>query len=140
MDYKEQRAFEATLTTAQRKKIRTLEKDYEQRLNPIRNFHWKRYEEVKREAFKTLNCDQRVRESQEALKPQMEAITEQIQRLNAQYVELQNELMKKRDEIYDEVYAIASSDPQVLATGEIWKEIKETYAKQKGELFASLQK
>ena len=140
MNYKEQRAFEATLTTAQRRKIRTLEKDYEESITPNRNFHWKRYEEVKREAFKTLNCDQRIQESQRALKPQMDAITEQIAQLNAQYVELQNELMKKRDEIYDEAYAIAGNDPQVLATGAIWNEMKETYAKQKEELFASLQK
>lgn len=140
MNYKEQRAFEATLTPAQRAKIRRLEKDYEEKLNPIRNYHWKRYEDVKREAFKTLNCDQRVRESEEALKPQMNAITEQIRQLNEQYIQLQNELMKKRDVIFDEAYAIAGNDPQVLATGEIWKEIKETYAKQKEELFASLQK
>jgi uncharacterized membrane protein YgaE (UPF0421/DUF939 family) len=140
MDYKEQRAFEATLTTAQRKKIRTLEKDYEQRLTPIRNFHWKRYEEVKREAFKSENCEQRVKEIREANAPILEAIKEQIRQLQEQQTQILDEARVQEEAIWGEAYNIASNDPQVLATGEIWKEIKETYAKQKEELFASLQK
>jgi hypothetical protein len=140
MDYKEQRAFEATLTTAQRKKIRTLEKDYEERITPIRNFHWKRYEEVKREAYISINAEQRIKEIREAMKPEMDAISEQIRQLNEQYAQLQDESQKKRDAILDETYVIAGNDPQVLATGEIWKEMKETHAKKKEELFASLRK
>ena len=140
MDYKEQRAFEATLTTAQRKKIRTLEKDYEERITPIRNFHWKRYEEVKREAFVTINGEQRIKEIRQEFKPQMEAISEQIRQLNEQYIQLQTEAQNKEEAVRDETYVIAGNDPQVLATGEIWKEMKETHAKKKEELFASLQK
>jgi hypothetical protein len=51
-----------------------------------------------------------------------------------------DEARVQEEAIWGEGYNIASNDPQVLATGEIWKEIKETYAKQKEELFASLQK
>lgn len=140
MDYKEQRAFEKTLTTAQRRKIRTLESLYEESITPIRNAHWKRYEEVKCEAFVTINGEQRIKEIRQEFKPQMEAISEQIRQLNEQYIQLQTEAQNKEEAVRDEIYVIAGNDPQVLATGEIWKEMKETYAKKKEELFASLQK
>ena len=125
------------LTKAQKAKVRKLEKEHLDKLNPVRSYHWERYEQVKREAFKTLNCEERVKEIREEITPKIKAIREQIQKLQQEQSKLAEEQHQREDAVYGEAYNFASNDPQVLATGQMWKNLKEKHAKNTEELLAS---
>ena len=123
--YTEKRAFEKTLTTSQRAKLRRMEREHKEQIQPINWASHAREEEVRREAFVTLKIAERVKELEEATAPKINSLNEQIQELAKQLDEAREELYKERSKIHTEPYQVAIDDPQVKAMVSIWRKTKE---------------
>ena len=125
MTYKEKREFEATLTTAQRGKIRKMEKEFTEQVQPVRWASNARLEEVRKEAWKTLKIAERVKELEDAHAPQIFELREKIQKLQEELSTIQEKVSETRSKIQAESYSASYADPQVKAMDAIEKKMKE---------------
>jgi uncharacterized protein (UPF0335 family) len=129
MTYKEKREFEATLTTAQRGKIRKMEKEFTEQTQPVRWASNARLEEVRKEAWATLKLTERVKELEEAHAPQIFELHEKIQKLQKELSTIQETVSETRSKIQAEAYSAAYDDPQVKAMDAIGQKMKEQQRK-----------
>jgi dGTP triphosphohydrolase len=118
MTYKEKREFEATLTTAQRGKIRKMEKEFTEQTQPIRWASNARLEEVRKIA-------ERVKDLEDAHAPQIFELREKIQKLQEELSTIQEKVSETRSKIQAESYSASYADPQVKAMDAIEKKMKE---------------
>lgn len=125
MTYKEKREFEATLTTAQRGKIRKMEKEFTEQTQPVRWASNARLEEVRKEAWGTLKITERVKELEDAHAPQIHELRTQIQKLQEELSTIQETVSETRSKIQAEAYSAAYDDAQVKAMDAIEKKMKE---------------
>jgi hypothetical protein len=123
--YKEKEAFKKTLTTSQRTKLRRMENEHKEQIQPINYASHARMEEIRREAWVTLKVSERVKELEEATNPKIDSLNEQIQELAKQLEQVREELYEARSKIQTEPYQVAYDDPQVLAMNSIWHKTKE---------------
>lgn len=125
MTYKEKREFEATLTTAQRGKIRKMEKEFTEQTQPVRWASNARLEEVRKEAWGTLKITERVKELEASHAPQIFELHEQIKKLQEELSTIQETVSETRSKIQAEAYSAAYDDAQVKAMDAIEKKMKE---------------
>ena len=123
--YTEKQAFEKTLTTSQRAKLRRMEREHKEQIQPINWARCTREEEVRREAFVTLKIAERVKELEEASTPKINSLNLQIQELAKQLDEAREELYKEERKIHTEAYDVVLDDPQVKATVSILRKTRE---------------
>ena len=125
MTYKEKREFEATLTTAQRGKIRKMEKEFTEQTQPVRWASNARLEEVRKEAWATLKLTERVKELEDTHAPQIHELREKIQKLQEELSTIQETVSETRSKIQAEAYSMAYDDAQVKAMDAIERKMKE---------------
>jgi phage host-nuclease inhibitor protein Gam len=123
--YTEKQAFEKTLTIGQRAKMRRLEKQFKDQIQPIMWASHAKEEELRQEAWKTLNCEQRIEELETEYAPRLQELRDQIEALQEQFSKLQNESYDKRSDIRTEPYMVAGNDPEVKAMNAIWRKTRE---------------
>jgi hypothetical protein len=125
MNYNQKREFEATLTTAQRGKIRKMEKEFTEQIRPINWAQNARLEEVRKEAWKTLKIDERVKELENTHAPQIFELRETIKKLQEELSSIQENVSETRSKIQAESYTVSYDDAQVKAMDAIWRKTKE---------------
>ncbi len=130
MDYKtatysERQAFEKTLTTSQRAKMRRMEKEFTAQIQPIGWASNARQEEIRQEAWASLKVAERIKKLEEDAAPQINEILEQIQALQNELSEKKEELAEARSKIQTEPYMLAGEDAEVKAMNAIWRKTKE---------------
>lgn len=140
MNYTQKREFEATLTIGQRAKMRRMEKEFAEQIQPINYASHAREEEVRKEAWKALKIAERVKELESALHPEIFSLRAQIETLQEQLSKAQNELAEKRSDIQAEPYSAAYNDPEVKAIKAIWSKTKEMQAEKFQKLVDSFVK
>lgn len=135
--YKEKQAFEKTLTISQRAKMRRLEKQFQDQIQPIMWASNAREEELRLEAWKSLNCSERIEELDESASPRIADLREQIQVLQDELSKVLEELNEAKSNIRTEPYRTAANDPELKAMNAIWRKTQEVQAKKFQELVDS---
>ena len=123
--YKEKQAFEATLKTSQRAKIRKMEKEFKEQIQPMMWARSAREQEVRKEAWTSLNCGERIKAVEEAHAPKIQGLRDQFKALQEELTKAQEELAEERSKIQTEPYTLAGCDPEVKAIQTIWRKMKE---------------
>lgn len=123
--YTEKQAFEKTLTISQRAKLRRMEKEHKEQIQPINWARCAREEEVRREAYVTLKIAERVKELEETSAPRIYELREQLKAIEKELLQLLQEQGEAKSKIQTEPYRVASDDPQVKAMVSIWRKTKE---------------
>ena len=139
MNYKEKQAFKASLKTSQRTKLNKMEKEAQEQIQPMMWARGTRQEEVRKEAWRTLNCGERIKALEEAHAPKIQGLRDQFKALQEELSKAQEELAEERSKIQGEPYILAYSDPQVKAIETIWGKIKETQEAKIQKLVESFQ-
>ena len=134
MTYKEKQAFEANLTTAQRGKIRKMEKLFTELNQPLGWAEHERAQEVRKESWVSLKCDERIKALEESKAPAIAELSAKIKELQIQLSEIREGLDKERSEINQEVYTACDNDPQVKAINAIRVKTKEQQRRKMNEL------
>jgi DNA integrity scanning protein DisA with diadenylate cyclase activity len=134
MTYKEKQAFEANLTTAQRGKIRKMEKLFTELNQPLGWAEHERAQEVRKESWVSLKCDERIKALEESKAPEIAELSAKIKELQIQLSEIREGLDKERSEINQEVYTACDNDPQVKAINAIRVKTKEQQRRKMNEL------
>jgi DNA integrity scanning protein DisA with diadenylate cyclase activity len=134
MTYKEKRDYEATLTTAQRGKIRKMEKLFTEQNQPLGWAEHERAQEVRKESWVSLKCDERIKALEESKAPEIAELSAKIKELQIQLSEIREGLDKERSEINQEVYTACDNDPQVKAINAIRVKTKEQQRRKMNEL------
>jgi uncharacterized protein YPO0396 len=140
MTYKEKSAFEKTLTTSQRSKLRKMEQEHKDVLQPINWASNKREEEVRIQAWKNLKIQERLEALEAENAPKRQELKEKIDALNAELRELNDKINEARTNIQVEAYQAASNDPEVKTLNAVWRQIKEAQELKFQQLINSLTK
>lgn len=140
MNYTQKREYEATLTIGQRAKLRRMEKAQKEQIQPIQWASNAREEEIRKEAWKTLDCTARINASEAEYAPRVNAIQEQINALHEELSALKKEAYDKRSDISIEPYQVVADDPEVKAMHAIWKKTREVQERNFQELVDSFAK
>lgn len=125
------------LTTAQRAKVRKAIAQYEAERNPIMYEANNRDNEVRRQAYIDLKCEERCEELQAKYIGRMQELREQISKLNEEWQTLQNAMREEESNINTEPYRVAYADPKREALHDVWKSITERHEAKMTELLAS---
>lgn len=125
MTYKEKQAFEKSLTVGQRGKIRRLEKQFAEQIQPMNWASHAREEEVRKEAWVTLRIEERVNELEESNRPRIHELQSKIEELGKELANIQENVSEERSKIRAESYSMAYDDPQVQAMNAIIKKTRE---------------
>lgn len=123
--YKEKQAFEKTLTISQRAKIRRLEEEQKNTLQPVGWASHKREEEVRIQAWKDLKIQERIEALEAENAPKRQELKEKIDALNAELRELNDKISEMRTDIQVEAYQVASNDPEVKTLNAVYRQIRE---------------
>jgi hypothetical protein len=134
MTYKEKQAFEANLTTAQRGKIRKMEKLFVEQNQPLGWAEHERAQEVRKESWTSLKCDERIKAVEEANAPRIAELGAQITELQEQLSAIREEVAEQRSQIHQDVYIACDNDPQVKAINSIRIKTKEQQRRKLNEL------
>lgn len=134
MTYKQKRDFEANLTTAQRGKIRKMEKLFVEQNQPLGWAEHERAQEVRKESWTSLKCDERIKALEESKAPAIAELTAKIKELQEQLSEIREEVAEGRSQIHQEVYVACDNDPQVKAINAIRIKTKEQQRRKLNEL------
>lgn len=140
MNYTQKREFEKTLTTAQRGKLRKMQKQHEEQIQPIGWASHAREEEVRKEAWVSLNCAERIKEVEAEARPRLAEIEKQIEALREEYKQISDAVSETRSSIQVETYTAAGNDPEAKAMRAIWRKTKEVQERKFNELAESFQK
>jgi len=138
MNYKEKQAFEATLTPAQRSKIRKLEKQVKEQLQPINWASHARAAEVRKESYVSLNIAERIEALEAQHAPRLQELRDQFKAIQEELNKVQEELGEARSLIQSEPYHAAGQDPEVKAMNAIYRQIKEQQEKKLNDLIATM--
>ena len=125
LNYTEKRNFEKTLTPAQRGKMRKMEKEHQEQIQPIGWASHKAEDEARREAYKTLRIAERIKELEAEKQPRLLELRAQFEAIQNEINKIQNEINEKRTDIQVEAYQAASNDPQVKTLQGVWRQIKD---------------
>ena len=125
MTYTEKRNFEKTLTMGQRAKMRRMEKEHQEQIQPIGWASHKAEDEARREAYKTLKIAERIQELEAENAPRLSELREQFKAIQEELNKLTNEINEKRTDIQTEAYSAAHNDPQVKTLQGVWRQIKD---------------
>lgn len=125
------------LSPQQKAKVRRALKAYEAERNPIMYETNRLDEELRREAYKALNCAQRVQDMRAEYEPQIEATRKQIEALNERLNILTQERYDKEISITSEPYAVAHQDVRAKTMHEVWKSINARHEAKMKELLES---
>jgi hypothetical protein len=123
--YKEKQAFEKTLTTSQRAKIRRLEEEQKNTLQPVGWASHKREEEVRLQAWKDLKIQERLEALEAENAPKRAELKEKLDALNAEIRELNEKISATRTDIQVEAYQAAGNDPEVKTLQAVYRQIRE---------------
>ena len=119
--YKEKQAFEKTLTTAQRGKLRRLEKEFAEQNLPINRASNAREEQVRNEAYKSLKISERIQELENSYAQKLFDLREQRTAIENELNAVLEEQSEKRSQISTEPYHAVNDDPEVKAINAIWR-------------------
>lgn len=125
MNYTQKREFEKTLTIGQRAKMRRMEKEHQEQIQPIGWASHKAEDEARREAYKTLKIAERIQELEAENAPRLSELREQFKAIQDELNKLTNEINEKRTDIQTEAYSAAYNDPQVKTLQGVWRQIKD---------------
>lgn len=125
------------LTSAQRAKYRKAIAAYEAERNPIMYEANRHENEVRRQAYIDLNCEERVEQVRAQYDPRIKSIRENIEALWNQVRELEAERNDAELEITSEPYRVAYSDSKREALHDVWKSITERHEAKMANLLAS---
>lgn len=134
MTYKQKRDYEANLTTAQRGKIRKMEKLFVEQNQPLGWAEHERAQEVRKESWVSLKCDERIKALEESKAPAIAELSAKIKELQEQLSEIREEVAEGRSQIHHEVYVACDNDPQVKAINAIRIKTKEQQRRKLNEL------
>ena len=123
--YKEKQAYEATLKPSQRAKIRKMEKEFKEQINPVNWASHARQEQVRKEAWAALNITERMEALDKAVEPRLQELRNQMKALEIELNKILEEKAEERSKIHQEPYTVAYEDPQVKAMGAIYRQMKE---------------
>jgi cytochrome c556 len=140
MNYTEKRQFEATLTIGQRAKMRRMEKEFAEQIQPINRASVERENQVRAEAYKSLRIAERIQELEKAHSPRIFELREQFKAIQEELNAANEELSEARSKIQTEPYHAASQDPEVKAIDTIWRNIKKMQAEKFQKLVDSFAK
>ena len=135
--YKEKEAFEKALSITQRAKVRRMKKAQEEQIQPINWATHAREEEVRREAWVTLEVSERVQELEKASTPTLQLLKEQIEKLQEQFEQARKELYEAIGDIKSEPYNAVYNDSQMKALNAIRHKTREAQEAKFQELIDS---
>jgi hypothetical protein len=138
--YKEKQAFEATLTTSQRGKIRKMEKEFKEQIQPINWASHAREEEVRKEAWATLKISERMEALDKTHEPRLKVLREGLETIQTEINQILEEKAEERSKIHQEPYTLAYEDPQIKAMDAIYIKMKEAQEAKIQKLVESFQK
>ena len=138
MSYKEKQAFEATLTPAQRSKIRKLEKQIKEQLQPINWASHARDTQVRQEAYVSLNIAARIEALEAQHAPKIQELRDQFNAIREALDKAQDDLAEARSAIQSEPYHAAGQDPEAKAINAIWHRTKEQQNEKLNNLIATM--
>lgn len=138
MNYKEKQAFEATLTTAQRSKIRKMEKEFKEQIQPINYANHARQEIVRKESWKTLKIGERIEALEAASAPKIQNLREMYKAIADELNQFQLELSETKSNIQAETFLAAGNDPEVKAMQAIYRQIKEQQDKKLNDMITTM--
>ena len=125
------------LTAPQRAKVRKAIAAYEAERNPVM-YEANRYEnEVRRQAYIDLNCQERVEQVRAQYDPRINSIRQNIEALWEQVRELEAERNEAELNITTEPYRVVYADPKHNALHDVWKAINDRHEAKMAELLAS---
>jgi len=137
MNYTQKREYEATLTIGQRAKLRRMEKQFKEQIQPIMWASHAREEELRREAWVNLEVAKRIKDLEDLHAPEIASLREKIQELQKELTAVTELVSEARSEIQTQPYQIASDDPEVKAMRAIWRKTKEVQTEKVQELIDS---
>jgi hypothetical protein len=138
LSYKEKQAFEATLTPAQRAKIRKLEKQNKETLQPINWASHARDEQVRKELYVSLNIAARIEALEAQHAPKLQELRDQFKAIQEQLNQELEELAEARSQITSEPYHAAGQDPQAKAINAIFRQMREQQENKLNDLIATM--
>jgi hypothetical protein len=125
LTYKEKMAFEATLKPSQKAKIRKMKKETEEQIQPINWARNAREQEVRKEAWTSLKCGERIATLENAHAPKLHALGNQLQAIQEELSKAREELAEERSKIQTEPYRLIDLDPEVKAMQAILRKMRE---------------
>jgi hypothetical protein len=125
------------LTPSQRAKARKAIAQYEAERDPVMIAKNKLEQELRRQGFIDLKCEDRVRELHQATRPRLLEIQEQIEKLDEERRAISKATYDAESLIKGEPYMLAYENPQVKAYEEIWNQINTRHEAKMTELLES---
>jgi len=125
LTYKEKQAFEATLKPSQKAKIRKMKKETEEQIQPINWARSAREQEVRKEAWISLQCGERIAALENAHAPKLQALGNQLAAIQEELSKAREELQEERSKIQSEPYQAIDLDPEVKAMQAILRKMRE---------------
>lgn len=128
------------LTPAQKTKVRKMRRAQDDAIQPIFWARNTREHEVRIEAWKALNCSERIAEMEAEYRPQIAELEEQRRALQDKINELSSKMADLRSDISVEPYQAVYADEQYKAMTAIIKKTKEVQKEQLEALLESFKK
>lgn len=125
------------LTTSQKAKVRKAIAAYHAERDPIMYEANRHENEVRRQAYIDLNCQERRENLRAKYDPQIAELKAQSEKIWQQIRELETELSDKDLEISTEPYQAAYADPKREVLHDVWKAITERHEAKMADLLAS---
>lgn len=127
------------LTTSQKAKVRKALAAYYAERDPLSMTVYQYENELRVQAYKELNCAERVKAMRAELDPQIKAIEAQVAELRSKERELMQARYDREIEITGEPYTVVYNDPKSKALREVSQSITKRHEAKMDELLASFQ-
>lgn len=129
----------SNLTPAQRAKVRKLEKANDEATRPISQALYKHEQEVRVNAWRELECSERIKQLEAEFYPQMQQLEDQRKAIAKQYQELSDKLSELRLDIQSEPYQAVYASPEYKAMRAILKQAHEAQEVKLAQLIAEFE-
>ena len=113
------------LTPAQKRKARKILREQEAVLLPSRSARMKRYEEVRKETYRSLGIQEKREEVYANYRPQVEELQQKIKEIREQIAELEIKQQEEDDRVCSVWYEAQASEPVYKALCEIERGVRE---------------